>query len=53
MIEMFNELLSSFRLIVTAMFEEMEFAAGITVGWMLVALSCMAVVISYLFGRVK
>lgn len=53
MIAFFNELMEGLRVVVSTYFNDLEFAEGVTIGWILLTIACFAVVISHLVGRLK
>ena len=53
MIQLFNEIMDSFKLFVECYFNDLEFTDGVSIGWLVLAISVFAVVINYLFRRMK
>lgn len=53
MIEFFNEILNSFKLFVNCYFTDLAFAEGVSIGWLLLAISVFAIVINFLYRRMK
>lgn len=52
MLDLFNELMQAFALFVSKLFQ-LEFVGGVSIGWMLVAISIIGLVIYFLFGRMR
>lgn len=53
MLDLFNEVMQSFQLVVKMFFQDLTFYGDITIGWILLAIGCFAVIISYLYGRTR
>lgn len=53
MIQFFNEIMDSFRLFVECYFNDLSFADGVSVGWLILGITVFAIVIRFLFGRMK
>lgn len=51
-VDLFNEILQAFALFVSTMFQ-LQVVQGLSIGWLLVALSVMGLVIWYMFGRMR
>ena len=53
MLDIFNELLQCFQLIVHTLFNDLEVVSGLSYGWILLVLEVVDIVIMYLIGRTK
>ncbi len=53
MIALFNEYMQCFSYFVTTYFNKLEFTSGISIGWMLLTITCAGYIILYLYGRFR
>ena len=52
-LDLFNEILDCFRAVVDMYFNDLVFTQGVTVGWIILAITCFSIVISFMLGRMK
>ena len=52
-IDLFNDILASFRHFVLFLFNDLPFASGVTYGWMVLAITLLGIFIHFVYVRLK
>lgn len=53
MLDFFNEILQCFQMFVSMFFNDLPFASGVSIGWLLLTMTIFGIVIHYVFGRLR
>lgn len=51
MLNLFNELMDCFSMMVSMFFNDLEFVSGLSVGWIILAITVLGMTIRFLYGR--
>lgn len=53
MLTFFNEIMDCYKAVMYALFNDMEFAGNVSIGYILLTIAVFAVIIRFVFGRMN